>query len=106
MADAERPAGTTTGTLMVVSGGANLLWALSIWFAPCIGSLAIVPALAGIAELVVGSTILGKNPSSRVQLVSALGLVSGVLTMNPVSVGLEIAALITQGRNPPKQLEG
>jgi len=104
MADAGRPTGTTAGTLMVVSGGSNLLWA-GLMSLTCLGPFAILPALAGIAELVVGLTIIGRHPHSRVQLVSLLGLLSGMLTANPVSLGLEIAALVTQARNP-KQLEG
>lgn len=102
---APRPTGTTAGTLMVVSGGANLLWATAMAFVPCIGTIAVLPAVAGVLELIVGTTILGRHPSNRVQLVSVLGLLSGILTVNPVSVGLEIAALVTQS-NKPKQLEG
>jgi len=98
------PAGTTAGTLMVISGSANLLSAAAISFT-CLGPLAVVPALAGIAELVVGLAIMGRHPNSRVQLVSVLGLLAGFFTANPVSMGLEIASLITQARNP-RQLEG
>lgn len=100
-----RPTGTTAGTLMVVSGAFNLMWASGVFLIPCIGTFAVLPALAGIAELVVGTAILGKVPNARVQLVSLLGLISGILVFNPVSVGLEVASLVTQSRKP-KQIEG
>ncbi|MEO0600510.1 MAG: hypothetical protein AAF211_03685 [Myxococcota bacterium] len=100
-----RPTGTTAGTLMVVSGAANMMWASAVIWIPCIGTLAVLPGVIGLMEVIVGTTILGKQPSERVRMVSALGLLSGLLTMNPVSAGLEVVALITQS-NKPKQLEG
>ncbi len=105
MADDERPSGTTAGTLMVVSGAFNLLWSGGVW-SLCLGPLAVVPVIAGIAEMVVGSAILGRNPHERVRLVSILGMVAGLLAINPVSVGLEIASLVSQSRGQPKQIEG
>lgn len=101
-----RPSGTTTGTLMVVSGFMNLLWSGSFLLClPCVGGAALFPALVGIAELVIGITILGREPTDRVRAVSILGLLAGVLTANPFSTGLEIAALVTQSKKP-EQIEG
>ncbi|MEN0062565.1 MAG: hypothetical protein AAGA48_10480 [Myxococcota bacterium] len=108
MADVEepRPSGTTTGTLMVVSGATNLMWSGAVfWCVPCFGTVAAFPAIVGIAEIVVGAAVIGREPSSRVQLVSLLGLISGVITANPFSIGLELGALVTQS-NKPKELEG
>ena len=97
---------TTAGTLMLIAGALNafaaLGWAAGMVFSflfICLAPFYLLPFAVAICEIVCGVAASGGRPSSRIKLVSILGLVASLLMLNPVTIVLEIVALIHLSRD-------
>ena len=106
---------TTAGTLMLIAGCLNVMasfiWAGKMVFSLlfiCFAPLYVIPLAIAIAEIVCGTTASGGRPSPRIKLVSIFGLIASVLMLNPITVVLEIVALVHLSRSEvgPWMLEG
>ena len=96
---------TTAGTLMLIAGALNALsafgWATSMvisFLFICLAPFYLLPLTVAIFEIICGVAASGGRPSPRIKLVSILGLVASLLMLNPVTIVLEIVALIHLSR--------
>jgi hypothetical protein len=98
---------TVAGSLMIASGALTVLASAGLFLAfiwVCVGAFWLLPMGVGLAEMVVGLAIMGGRPTHRVQMLSALGILSALACGNLIGVGLEVVSLVLVSKATP-QLE-
>lgn len=91
----------TVGTMMLVSAVVNIIAALAwtlVLLMVCVGVAWLVPLGFAVFELVVGINALSNKPQRSAKAAAILGLIAGILCMNPVSIVLEILVLVKLGQ--------
>jgi len=95
----------TAGILMLVSGILTTLTSLGLvigLFWLCIGFFWVLTLAVGIAEIVIGATILGGGKQPMAGTVAILGIIGALLCGNMIGLICEIIALVSLNNDEVK----
>lgn len=95
----------TAGILMLVSGILTTLTSLGLilgLFWLCIGFFWVITLAIGIAEIVIGASILGGGRQPMASTVAILGVIGALLAGNMIGLVCEIVALVSLNNDEVK----